>query len=558
MIRRLVWGLSTLALVSCGPPSGKTPEQSGAARERRCVLLLTMDTLPAFQVGCYGAPAARTPSLDRLARRGLQVRDAISVAPITLPSHGTMLTGLRPPEHGLRENGIFRLGPEITTVPELLPAEIGKAAFVGAFPLDSRFGLDQGFSVYSNAPSEVVDGNRRPERKADEVFRSAFDWISQSNTPQVFLWAHVFDPHYPYDPPAPWLLLARNKTFAELQSAEIAFTDHEVGRFVRNLEALAGAGNFTCLVTSDHGESLGAHKEITHSIFIYDATQRVPLIAFGPDFSPRFETGQRSLVDIAPTILRVFQVGAPQAWPGKPLQESQATQFAWVESMNPELYRGWSSLFGVRTSDWKYIQAPRPELYDLVRDPGETTNQYGSRPDVAEELRKRVEEVLKTASPSETAPVESEDLEKLRSLGYVAEVEPGRSPSTGKDPKDGIEGAAALFHAQKAYLEGDLPRSESLLRRTIQLDPDCKEAYAFLAGTYYGLQRYAQSVEYARRALELPPRLNEGPVYMTLGESLLALRRYQEAVAPLERAVELLPASKKAKSLLLEARTPSG
>lgn len=469
-----------------------------------------------------------------------------------------MLTGLLPPEHGVRENGLFHLTKDHPTIAVLLPPETGRGAFVGAFPLASRFGLNAGFDPYDDAFPAGDDRGRFPERRASEVFLAASAWLRSTTAERPFAWIHVYDPHYPYAPPNPWPRLSARQSMADDYETEISYIDHELGRFLREIGASERSRSATIFLTADHGEALGAHKELTHSLFVYDETQRVPMILVGPSTSPSLETRQRTLCDVAPTILAEYRVASPKGWRGTPLTDAPRESEAYVETMSTELLKGWSSLYGVRTTRWKYIRAPRSELYDLELDPAESENQIEKQPQVAARLAEATEAVLASAPSAQTPEVHDDAVEQLRSLGYVATIEPGSAKTPKRDPKDGIDGAVALFRGEEAYLAADFRRAEPLLRLALELDPKSKEAHSFLAGTYYGLDRYAESAEHARRALALPPHLNEGPLHMTMGEALLGLGRRDEAILSLQEAVRRMPKNAKARALLESAESRAG
>jgi arylsulfatase A-like enzyme len=543
-----------LGLAACGGDRSSEPRDGRASPGLGAPLLLvSIDTLPASRVGSYGCPTVRTPVLDRFARRGLQVRDAISPAPLTLPSHATMLTGLEPPEHGVRENGLYTLAPHVRTVPELLPSDTRTGAFVGAFPLTSRFGLARGFAVYDDALSGGRETSRPPERRAAEVFGSAASWIEREAGSRRFAWIHVYDPHYPYAPPEPWNRLARERSDANRFESEVAYTDRELGRFTKRLEALQPTAPATILIVSDHGEALFDHNEPTHGNFIYDATQRVPMILAGPGIEPAIESAMRSLADVAPTLLRAAGVDPPSEWRCASLFEPAKRSWAYIETMSTQLLHGWSPLFGIRTERWKYIRAPRSEVYDLVEDPAERRNVIDREGQVAVELSRELDSFLAGAPKPDEPEADEETLSQLRSLGYVAQVEPGTKHHAEKDPKDQVEVVVALFRGEQAYMEADFARAEGYLRRAIQLDPQNKEAYSFLSGTSFGLGRYDAAVEHARRALTLEPKLNEGPLYVTIGEAYLAMGRPDQAIEPLREGLRLLPGNEKARVLLARA-----
>jgi tetratricopeptide (TPR) repeat protein len=226
-----------------------------------------------------------------------------------------------------------------------------------------------------------------------------------------------------------------------------------------------------------------------------------------------------------------------------------------VETKHTELLRGWSPLHGVRTPRWKYIRAPRPELYDLVHDPQESRNVHDERPDIVRDLSSRLDTMLAGSPDAAPASVDRETMEQLRSLGYVAGIEPGSAPDLGKDPKDKIDSAVALFYGQDAYMKGDMRTAERLLQRAVQLDPESKDAHSYLSGVYYHQRRFDLSADYARRALDLPPALGVGPVYTTLGQALLALDRPREALPHLRKALSFKPDNPEVKELVAEAES---
>jgi hypothetical protein len=466
-----------------------------------------------------------------------------------------MLTALNPPEHGVRENGLFQLQTSIQSLPELLPTEIRAAAFVGAFPLEERFGLGQGFDHYDDAFSEAPNRMSFPERKAEEVLASTESWLRGIVAPRPFLLIHLYDPHQSYDPPPPWKRLADQGNSTQEYESEVAYTDREVGRFLRRVGAWSGDRTWTILLVSDHGESLGAHREPTHGIFIYDVTQRVPMILVGPAVPPQIEQRLRTLLDVAPTLLQVYGVDPPAEWKGATLLEAPRSSSIYIETKHTELLRGWSALHGMRTAEWKYIRAPRPELYDLTRDPGESRNLIDSEPAVARRLSGEVDRILEAAPAALPPHSDSEVLEQLHALGYVAHVEPGSVKTSAKDPKDGIESVAALFEGQEAFLDSNFARAEVFLQRALRLDPQSKEAHSFLSGTYFALRRFALSADYARRALDLPPHLNEAPLHATIGEALLELGKSKEAAESLRESLRLKPDDPKVRALLERAES---
>src|SRR5262245_43827798 len=330
------------------------------------IVLITIDTLRADHLGCYGAAGAATPVLDGLAREGVLYEDATSVAPVTLVAHATILTGLIPPAHGVRSNGSFRLPAEVTTLAERLHARgFATGAFVGSFVLSHEFGLDQGFDTYDDTlPRQRPDRKFDfAERRAVEVLSRAADWAVAKKDGPFFLWAHVYDPHAPYDPPPPF-----DRTFADRPyDGEIAYVDSEIGKFLERLRGARILDRALLVVTADHGEGLGEHGESTHGLFLYQSTLHVPLIVRPPGGrSP----GQRvartiGLVDLAPTILA--SAGVPWTGPtqGRPLAEvageghtkgeASSVDGYYIENLLPHISFGWAGLRGFRSGNWKLI-----------------------------------------------------------------------------------------------------------------------------------------------------------------------------------------------------------
>jgi arylsulfatase A-like enzyme len=540
-------GLSFALFVHSGCSPG-----SLAAERPRDVFLITVDTLSADRLGCYGDPVARTPEMDRLARRGLQVRDAVSPAPLTLPSHATILTGVEPPVHGIRDNGLGRLAGSFRTVPERMPRSIRRGAFIGAYPLDGRFNLAQGFHVYDDRLPPASGPYAKAERRAAKVFGAAAAWLEREREAhRRFAWIHVFDPHTPYDAPAPWDGL--EASLGE-HGAEVACVDREIARFLRRVARLRGEEPAIVLV-SDHGESLGRHGESTHSFFVYDATQRVPLIVAGPEFRTRIETRPRGLTDVAPTVLDLCGVRDGDL-EGASLLEDPAGDGVYVETRHPELFYGWASLYGFRTGEWKYVRAPRPELYDLAADPGETRNVIDERPEVAAALSERVDRVLADEVPVEEK-IDAAVLDRLRGLGYLATIQPGAVRGSREDPKDHVAAVMELFEGEKAYVAGDYEEAARRLRAALAGDPELDAARSYLAGALLQLGEHEacirEGTEYLRRS-----EVNRGPVLLAVAEACLESGRPADAVRLIAEAAERMPGDPRPGALMRRARERLG
>jgi choline-sulfatase len=435
----------------------------------RNLLLITVDTLRADHVGAYGYTKARTPVLDGLARGGVMFDRAYAASPVTLPSHATLLTGRYPPGHGSRDNGL-RVSSDVPTLATLLHARgVRTAAFVAAFPLDHQFGLNRGFDVYGDQIPRGPDGRLASERPASQVVDDAIAWLRQfvlnpepsalsgspapPAPPAFFLWVHLFEPHAPYGDPS------TGRPAVDRYDDEIATVDREIGRL---LGALGPARSDTLIAAAgDHGEAFGEHGEYAHSIFVYDTTLRVPLLISGPALAAGTRIGDAvTLADVAPTIMRLL--GAPMsdvdgidlspAFGGAALPRRE--QYA--ESFAPLVEFGWAPLRSVRSGPWKLIAAPKPELFDIEKDPGEQTNLAASQAVVARDLQARADRYSSASLPT-AASASAEAAERLRALGYSAGSGISNlqsAISNRPDPKDRRELAARIAQVTSGELNG--------------------------------------------------------------------------------------------------------
>jgi arylsulfatase A-like enzyme/predicted Zn-dependent protease len=426
------------------------------------VVLVTIDTLRADHVGSYGNPSARTATLDGLARDGIRFEAAFSPAPLTLPTHASIMTALDPPRHGVRHNSIFALGPEHPTLAERMKASgRATAAFVGALVLHSRFGLGRGFDVYDDRVSDRSSGLvGYAERTADDVVDAALAWVA--NAPQqFFLWVHFYDPHADYRPPSAYALAFASSPY----DGEIAFTDVQLGRLLQAIDARFGKEGTLVAVTSDHGESLGEHGEPAHSYTLYDGTQRVPLLLKGPGLAESLQIDSPvRLVDLAPTLLALVGAAPLDDVDGKDLAPviagtERGPRLAYMETLATRLDFGWSPLHALRDDRAKLIRAPRPELYDLKADPKELVNRAVDDPATLARLDGALSERLAAAAPlaSPVALAESERL-RLESLGYVvpnpSSLGSSFDTTEGPDPKDHVQALTALNRAGALIKKG--------------------------------------------------------------------------------------------------------
>jgi arylsulfatase A-like enzyme/Tfp pilus assembly protein PilF len=507
------------------------------------LLLVTIDTLRPDRLGCGGDARARTPFLDRLARRGTQMACTIAPAPLTLPSHATILSGLLPPEHGARDNGAFRVPDDVPLVSEAFrTAGWSTAAFVAAVPVAARFGLDRGFDVYGDSSPEDESRLRTDveasfvERPADRVNQAALEWLdSRDSGSPLFLWIHYFDPHAPYRPPAPLSRLEGGDAYR----GEITFTDRELGRLGRRLDARF-AERRTC-VTADHGESLGEHGEETHGIFVYEATTRVPWILSGSGApAGRVSLRPASLTEVASAL---------RAWRGlgddslTELLDREPGSALFAESMFPELRHGWASLRALRTAEWKVIRAPEPEIYDLRSDPGERSNLWGDEAVRAQvdPLVTELEDPRWTGRAPASALPDAETEAALRALGYVgasrtSATEDGAAERP--DPKTRIRIEGLLSRGASALEAGELRAARSVVSLALSVDARNKESQLLLARIEAQSGNYERAFQVFDWCLSLPPASGNAWVEYERGRVALSAGRFDVAEQAFARAVE--------------------
>lgn len=478
--------------------------QTTAEGDRPDVLLITIDTLRADALGFAGNTEVETPNMDRLADRGRVFTDAHGHNVITLPSHANILTGRYPYQHGIRENDGFRLDGDIPTLATVLKgAGYATAAFVGAFPLDSAFGLDRGFDTYDD---HYPKGGRDrafvlPERPGQEVVALALDWWTDHTDRPRFLWVHLFDPHAPYEPPEPFASQYAKAPYL----GEVAATDAHLAPL---LDAAAQAQALVVL-TSDHGESLGEHGELTHGLFAYEATLKVPLVVAGPGIDAARDDRAARHVDIFPTVLDAVDLPLPGGFdfPGRSLLEGapEAPVSTYFEAMSASLNRGWAPLYGQIVERQKLIVLPLPELYDLVQDPRETHNRVREDRATAAALRDSLPprpRVWPTAAPQ--GPSDPAVAEQLRSLGYLGGSAAIRDTYTAEDdPKNLVTLDLAMHQSIEHYARGDIDAALTLARRVVDERPSMALGQSLLAQALLEAGQPQAAIEAMSKALEI-------------------------------------------------------
>ncbi len=551
MVRKGLWAGGVLLTAAL---AGGAFWASRAVR-RPNVLLVSIDTLRADRIGSYGYSAGQTPVLDALAAHGLRFAQATTVAPLTLPAHASLLTGTFPTFHGVRDNGQFYVGDEQIALAEVLKAQgYRTGGFVGAFVLDRRWGVAQGFDTYFDdfdlSKYQLAVGIDAAQRPGNEVVDRALTWMREPSDAPFFAWVHLYDPHAPYAAPEP--VAARfPATMHGAYDAEVAFVDQQVGRLI---DALGDARDNTIIVvTGDHGESLGEHQEQQHGFFVYDAVTQVPLVITGPGISPRVVSDQVRIVDVMPTVLEAVGVTTPRNVQGVSLLPAARGErldlLALAESWYPRYHYGWSELTAVRDGRYKFIAAPRRELYDLQNDPAEQKNLAGENPQRADALERALRDMTATtagaAKPRAPQEVDPEVEERLRALGYVgSSVSPKALEDRPRgDPKDTIGLYNLLKLAGTDSVAGRLDEAIGKVQRVLEQDAEVVEAYLMLGNLHTKARRQEQAIAAYQKALSLDDRHENAAFALALAYK--QADRVEAAETGFQRVLEMNPRSTK-------------
>ena len=507
------------------------------------VLLISIDTLRADAIGAYGNHRVATPWIDRLALDGVLFERAHAHNVVTFPSHANMLSGRLPLEHGVRDNSGFRFPKGTPTLAtELKRAGWHTGAFVSAFPLDSRFGLDEGFEVYDDNLGGAEAGGPRaflmPERKGSLTVAAALQWVQSQQGQKWFCFLHLYEPHFPYEPAAPFDARFKGDPYY----GEVSAADAALEPLLRPLLAQGAAARTLVVLTSDHGEGLGEHGEQTHGLFAYEPTLRVPLVLYAPSILPAGRRVAASVrhVDLLPTIMQALDQKPPPGLPGRSLlalltgkgDEAPAHYF---EALSSSLNQGWAPLRGVLSKDLKFVDLPLPELYDLARDPGETRNLVATRPEDLGSLRALLGRYR--GEDRGTARRQEEDpavLEKLRALGYVSGLSlAGKEHYTeDDDPKRLVAVDARNRDIIRLYMEGRFDDAIALSKQSVAERPDMPMAWTHLAYLERARGDLAAAVAAARKAFALRPTDSEAAAL--LATYLTEAGRAREALDLLE------------------------
>jgi choline-sulfatase len=507
MRRTLILNLLVLAVL---------PSLAAAAKQPN-IILITLDTFRADRMGFLGSKLGLTPQLDALASQGVVFEHAYSQAPITPVSHATILTGTFPQYHGIRNFG-DRLPPSVPFLPEILHAQGYHAgAFVSSIILDPKngfaSGFERGFDVYNAGFHRQKTGERREasmQRRGDVTLGYVQEWLGQQQGTPFFLWFHLWDAHDPYNPPEPF----RSRFPGTPYNGCIAYVDATVGKLIDYLRSQGLYDNSLIAVAADHGESLGDHGELTHSIFLYDSTIHVPLVIKLPGnrFAGQRVNAAASLVDLAPTVLEALGQTPPPAMQGRSLlpligNPQPGNRPSLATGDHSERSFGWSALVSLRVGNQLYVRAPKPELYDLAADPGAKTNLYRVNRVAALRLATQLDNFVKNISAG--APqalqdgLDEKSREQLSALGYVAS---GKASAPARiDPKDRIDVANDMHDASLAIEEGKEATVIPLLLRVVAKDPQIQAAQYYLGIAYSRKGSFGKAIPPLRKAIELRP-----------------------------------------------------
>lgn len=533
---------------------------NSGARRIKHIVLISMDTTRADALSCYGNSYKTTANIDALAQEGVLFENAIAPTPLTLPSHSTMLTGTTPLYHGIHDNIYYQLDKSHVTLAEILKKKgFSTGAFISSFILDSQFGLDQGFDHYNDELEDAQASIGINERRAGETSRLAIDWIDDHNKENMFLFLHFYDPHMKYEPPEPYDSMFTNSSLAMpsvikqfgLYLGEVAYADHCIGQVIDKLKSLGIYDSTLIIVTGDHGEMLGEHKEITHGFFIYRSVVRVPLVFKLPGRSrPVRIKNTVGLVDIVPAICSLLDIELSSDVQGKDISKYMTRndpvdlkRHIYSECLAPTKYKC-NALLALTSDRYKYIQTTRPELYDIIADPRESNNLADQEPKRARMLQGRLQQVIEQTvkkGANNKTEFDEETIARLESLGYVSgDIKEDFSfDQSMDDPKDLVD-----YHTMNAQITNSLSDKEFDLAREIStkmilLRPDLYQGHLNLGRVAMEEKDYAMAIESLKKSLQCDPEQ-----FLVHGELAIALfeqKQFGQSLFHLQESLRLNP-----------------
>lgn len=550
--RLVLSGIPILVLLMLGAACGGGEGTPGSGEQGiDSVLLITLDTLRADHVSAYGDSPVQTPHLDALAARGARVDRAWTTAPLTTPAHASILTGLHPPSHGVRNNGRFRLPDDVTTLAELMKGS-GRhtGAFVAAFTTSRLFGLAQGFDTFDDDFGHDPRGSMRHQRPGDDVLARALPWLEEHAREPFFAWVHFFDPHTPYAPPVEYLREHRENPYR----GEVAFTDYLVGLLVDKLAQLGATDRTLVIALADHGEGLGTHGESEHGVLLYEETVHVPFFIVAPGVVEPGTVidGPASVTDVLPTVCALLGIAPPAEVQGHDLLSGAPATARQVisETLYPYEEFGWSALYAIREADQKYIHSTSPELYDLAADPREGRDLAAETPERAETMFAALEEREQTyrredrlaAAAGIGGEMDESTVARLESLGYMTggggaaeeapagddgEPAPILAGVEGRNPRDATTDLFRLERAQELIALGQLDSGIRLLDKIVEADPGNPQFLLKLAQSQERADRHQDAERNYRRLLDAHPAFFLG--YLRYARFLMNQDRPAEA-----------------------------
>ncbi len=498
-----------------------------AQPQKRNIILITIDTLRSDYLSCNGSTKVKTPNLDSLAQQGVNFTRVRAAVPLTLPSHISIMTSHYPVKHGVRDNGTAHLSNEYSTLAEVLKSHgYQTAAFVGSFVLDHRFGLNQGFDVYNDRmPADLtVLEKLEAERNADAVYSAFSEWFVRNAKKQpYFLWIHFYDPHAPYDPPE----LYRSKYPNDPYAGEVAYTDAVIGKILNNLKT-QDSNNQIIAVVGDHGEGLGQHQEATHSLLIYNSTLQVPMIIDAPGLISAGTTFPYlcRTIDLAPTLLDLAGIQNDLKGQGISLKKSIEQMkdpgiISASESLYPKINLGWSELRGIENDQFHFIDAPKPELYDVIDDPDETKNLMNKQAAIAGNLQNTLNQLYQGSSSSaqnSQPEMDAETKERLASLGYVSGSNTAPNQSSRIDPKDKMKVWNDIQAGIFEFGRGNYQGAVKILELVLKTDNSIPIVYDNLCSSYLRLENWEKAkscnMGALQRGIDFPAlHVNLGLIY---------------------------------------------
>ncbi|NIM14454.1 MAG: sulfatase-like hydrolase/transferase [Candidatus Aminicenantes bacterium] len=516
------------------------------------VILITLDTLRVDFVSAYGKGMANTPHMDRVAEEGVLFETCIAQTPLTLPSHTTILSGTYPLYHQVRDNGGFLVPESLELISETLQNQgFETSAFIAAYVLHNQWGINQGFDTYADdfdlSKYERISLGS-VQKRAEEVLADAKQWLKAHKNDKFFTWIHLYDPHTPYDPPSPF----KEKFPKRPYRGEVEYMDHQLGLFFRFLKAEGLYDRSLIILVSDHGEALGQHGERTHGFFIYEPTVQVPLIIRAPfGFPVKKVKNVVELVDLAPTILEALDIPLPSFYQGKSLlglmfgKDRKRRDVAYTETYFTRLHFGWSELKALYYDNrWKYILAPKDELYDLEADNQEKENlslkkSYESRKAKDRMARFIREKSQDAKTPGDIKHLDKEDMQRLAALGYLTTVVDTSGKTDLPDPKGKVHVFNNLTRSKEFMANKEFDKAIEVLKKILETDPNIVDGILQLGNVYARKQMYEEALKYYYEVLNQKPDYNAAMINVV--GSLRRLGRYDKGIEEAKRFLKTFP-----------------